>query len=60
MAARIRGVQKVTSSLIPIHGPTCPGVWRSRFVLHLLDNPTRLKEEPDLAAHKAAALKEAR
>jgi aminoglycoside phosphotransferase (APT) family kinase protein len=47
-----------SSSLFRVQ--TAPGVDTPRYVLRVLDNREWLAEEPDLAAHEAAALGEAR
>jgi len=53
--ARLKG--STSSSVFLIRGPR--GDEAQRFVLRVLDNPAWLADEPDLAAHEAAALDEA-
>lgn len=52
---RLRGAS--SSSLYGIEGARYSGI--SRWVLRVIDNPEWLEQEPDLAAHEAAALQEA-
>lgn len=52
---RLKGSTSSSMFLVQCSSDITPG----QFVLRVLDNPTWLAEEPDLAAHEAAALTEA-
>jgi aminoglycoside phosphotransferase (APT) family kinase protein len=66
---RVTGIPFDSLQLVRLKGSTSSAIYRvenatssgqDRFVLRVLDNPTWLAEEPDLAEHEAAALTEAR
>jgi aminoglycoside phosphotransferase (APT) family kinase protein len=66
---RSTGIARRATRIAPMKGSTSSSVFlvrgssaasRDRFVLRVLDNAEWLAEEPDLAAHEAAALQEAR